>query len=495
MLRLIRILCLLPLLLFACNPSPVEPTPAAVTVTTLEVLAAETANPSIEPTAAAAFTDTPSPTTTQAATPTLPPSPTALPQAPSLIFHNGAVLSMEAGLPVSEAIAVQGNLILSVGSEGDILSLAGPETQVIDLQGSTLMPGFVDPHTHLLNDAGRLSLSLVEAQDLAFENGITTIGDMFVTEDFLQELVVHEAVGGLRLRTSLYLNYTDNCGGLQGDWFLDYPPTDNFGERLRIGGTKIFTDGGSCGPVAASQPASPGESVGELFLSDEQLLAAVAAGQSHGYQVVIHAIGDLAIEQAQNAIEGALAGGPNLLRHRIDHNAIIPPALLSRYSEIGIVTLIWGHYAVCDLGPRVPFYQDYEWPWRALLDANPGLHIAWHGDDPWIRPISPILELYNMVTRQEVAPDGSVCTPPDWLKRHTITVEEALPMMTTGAAYALFREDELGELKPGLLADLIVLSANPLAVDPDEIKDIQVWMTMVDGKVEYCASGREAFCP
>jgi hypothetical protein len=67
--------------------------------------------------------------------------------------------------------------------------------------------------------------------------------------------------------------------------------------------------------------------------------------------------------------------------------------------------------------------------------------------------------------------------------------------MTTGSAYALFREGEVGALRPGLFADLVVLSANPLAVDPFAIKDIEVLLTMVGGDVAHCASGSEDLCP
>ena len=68
-------------------------------------------------------------------------------------------------------------------------------------------------------------------------------------------------------------------------------------------------------------------------------------------------------------------------------------------------------------------------------------------------------------------------------------------MMTTSSAYALFRENEVGMLRPGMLADLIVVSANPLAVAPEDLWDVEVWMTMIGGQVEFCREGREALCP
>ena len=67
--------------------------------------------------------------------------------------------------------------------------------------------------------------------------------------------------------------------------------------------------------------------------------------------------------------------------------------------------------------------------------------------------------------------------------------------MTINAAYALFMEDAVGSLKPGKFADLIVLSDNPLTVEPDALIDLEVLVTMVGGRSEYCTSSSEALCP
>ena len=84
---------------------------------------------------------------------------------------------------------------------------------------------------------------------------------------------------------------------------------------------------------------------------------------------------------------------------------------------------------------------------------------------------------------------------PDWLAARTITLRQALPMMTTEVAYALFRETEVGSLEAGKLADLLILSENPTTAEPERINEIGVWMTMVGGRVGQCAQGREALCP
>ena len=422
--------------------------------------------------------------------------PTVSPDA-HRIFHNGTILTMNPGQPAAKAISIAGDKIEAVGSDNDVLALRRPNSVVVDLQGRTLMPGFVDPHTHLFNDAEQyLDMTVTEVQQVALENGITTIGDMYVTEDFLREMQEMERAGQLQIHTSLYLVMTDPCGELQGDWWQQHPPTRVQGEQLRIGGVKIFTDGGTCERPALSYELEPGGGLGDLFHTQEELNELVAQAHAAGFQVAIHAIGDRAVEQAQNAIVAALDGQPNILRHRIDHNSVIRPELLARYGEIGIIPLIFGPYPVCEpFGPPPPpEYQAWEWPWRALLDANPGLPVAWHGDDPFFGRIRPLDDLYSLVTRNEVDQDGRVCESPAWQKAHAVTVAEALPMMTINAAYALFRDEEVGSLEPGKYADLIVLTGNPMTIEPETIRELNVALTMVGGRVAHCAAEMQTLC-
>jgi predicted amidohydrolase YtcJ len=130
------------------------------------------------------------------------------------------------------------------------------------------------------------------------------------------------------------------------------------------------------------------------------------------------------------------------------------------------------------------------------VDANPGLIIAAKTDFPWRgQHAGPLHELYSLTTAKEVSKEGTMCEPPSWLAGRAITIEEALPMVTINAAYVLFREDEIGTLEPGKLADLIILSGNPLTIDPNNLVELEVWMTMVGGNVEYCMEGHEDVCP
>lgn len=412
-----------------------------------------------------------------------------------IIFFNGTVLTMEDGFPQAQAIAVGDQKILLVGSNEDVLALQTPQTLLVDLNGRTLMPGFVDAHTHLFNDAKGAETSLDEAQWRALRNGITTLGDLFVDRAFLKEIQSFDRAGLLRVRTSLYLVHNDPCGRELGTWYKAHAPTRLPGEMLRINGIKIFTDGGSCGGPALSFELRKGEGLGDLWMTQDELNLAVADAQSEGFQVAIHAIGDRAVEQAQNAIAYALDGKPNEYRHRMEHISVVQPEMIARFHELGIIPVIPGQYPSCTpFGPPLPEkYGDWEWPWRKLREENPNLNIAWHSDYPFAS-MSPMVHLYGFVTRNDVY-RNYVCPAHTWLRDDTLSVEQALSIMTIQSSFALFREDEIGSLRPGKYADLIILTENPLKIEPDQLLNIKVITTMVGGRFEYCLPDQLHLCP
>ena len=411
------------------------------------------------------------------------------------IYHNGSVLTLEAGRPVAEAIAVRGEKIEAAGSDADILALADESTTLIDLAGQTLMPGFVDAHTHILNDAQAQGESLDQAQTRALRNGITTLGTLYVHESFLREIQAFAGAGYLRVRTGLYLVATDPCGNELGDWWKDYPPTVQPGEMLRINGVKIFTDGGSCGSVALSFELEPGWGTGDLWFTEAELVEMIAEVDAAGYQAAVHAIGDRAVVQSLDALEIVLAGRPNILRHRMEHVSVIPPDDIPRFGELGILPVLMGEFPNCTpYGPPVPEeFGHMEWPWRALREANPSLPLAWHSDVPF-QSINPFDHLLGFVTRIDLA-GRAVCRPAEWLVENTLPIEEALSIMTIQSAYALNRETEVGSLAPGKYADLIVLENNPLDSEPENMADNRVLLTVVGGRVEYCSNAHPDLCP
>ena len=471
------------LTIFACNLPGAQGVPTA-----------EPTRPAGSPTETQPFTAPTDTVPTPAPTDTLAPE-----EAADIVFYNGTVLTMQPGV-VTTAIAVKGDRILTLGNDERMLQLAGPETTVVDLQGRTLMPGFVDTHSHVF---GAFEGDFQGAREFVLSNGITAMAEMGVHEDQLLTLQTMDMSGELDLRVSLYPVHIDNCGQVLGSWYLDAAPASTEpGAMLQVPGVKMFNDGGSCNAPAVSYEYPVG-GMGDLYFTAEELAGHIAEAQSNGYQVAVHSLGDRAIDVTLDALALALDGMPNTYRHRIEHNAVLRGDQFARYSEVGPVATIFGTFPACLwAGDTSSFlyitpeeYRDWEWPWRPLIDTNPDLHVAWHSDYPVFGTLNPFEHLFGLVTRRQAAEDGSICDPPDWAADDALSVEEALRMMTIEAAYALHRDDELGSLAIGMLADLIVISANPLEVAPDDLPGIEVLMTMVGGRTVHCAEGAEFFCP
>jgi hypothetical protein len=427
---------------------------------------------------------------------------------PPVVFSGGTVITMDPVSRIEEALVVLDDRVFATGTSGDMQDLVGPAGLEIDLGGSTLMPGFVDPHNHVYgavflgHAADEVGTSYTEAEDRLIAAGITTLANGNVWPDLLAHLLTFVNGGTLRARTGAYLGYNSNCGDAwPDDWYLAHSPSTDSAARFRVLGVKYFTDGGSCNRPAATYYGDGGD----LYLTSTELAAELSAIQSLGYQALIHALGDIAADSALQAVEDALAGGPNLRRHRIDHNRYLRPYQWPRYGEVGAIPVVFGSPFTCRIEDGgewsfladdafAPFRPRFD-PWRALLDANPGHRIAWKSDSPGIWPIQPILHLWGLVTRNEVRGDGSICQAPEWLAAGAVTVGEALRMMTIDAAYVLHMDDVVGSLADGKFADLIVISDDPLSVAPAEILDIEVRMTMIGGRVEFCQVAQEHLCP
>ncbi len=429
------------------------------------------------------------------------PSGIASSQMDRTIFFNGVVITMDDAMGIQEAVAIQGDRILAVGSSEDILSLEDEITTLIDLQGNTIMPGFVDAHNHALTQPEGIGESFT-IQDRLLREGITTTTEMGVHQAEIETIQQLDANHQLHLRVSLYMLFTSNCGELMGDWYLDHPPQLSASSRVHIVGLKAFADGGSCRVPAVSVGYASGIGKGDLFFTQEEMNRFVAQAQSDGYQFAVHALGDRAVEQVLNAFIEVLDGRPNDLRHRVEHNAVVRPELFSLYSLARPVATLFGNAPTCFWkGDPSKFkyalpqeIAHWEWPYGDLMNANPEVIFAWHSDVP-VFPLSTSASLFGFVTRAQVSPDGIVCEPYDWMREQAIPVETALEMMTINAAYAINREDQIGSITPGKFADLIILSENPLEMDPYSLVDLEVWMTMVGGDVEYCAPQRDPFCP
>jgi predicted amidohydrolase YtcJ len=413
---------------------------------------------------------------------------------PRYILWNARVVTMDEGRPVADALLVEGNAIAAIGSNHAILALADEATPVVDLGGRAVLPGFLDPHAHLFDAAAEHGLTFDQVQQLALESGTTAVSDMFARPAITQELLSYASDGKLRLRLHLYLPYNNTCGTVVwGQWYERFPPKASMGPRMTMGGVKVFVEPSVCGgehvkPVfseallASFTPdglAAWGDN--RLLLSRDELQGVARRAHDLGYQVAIHAIGDVGVETSLDAIEGLLGDSgdsTNERRHMILHGWFLRDDLLPRYARSGILAVV-EPATTC----RAEFFLGYVgWQngtlfsrWHDLFRA--GARVSIDGDWPY-DSIDPMVKLSALVTGRH-----GTC-PPSW-DLQTASVREGMRGMTTEAAYAMGREEEIGSLGVGKLADLVVLSANPFDVEPDEIERIRALVTIVDGKVEF----------
>ena len=454
---------------------PATPTATAETPTQPAATALPTAAATAPPTAAATVLPT------AAATALPPPSP-------DVIFHNGIILTMDENQ--AQAIAIAGERILAIGGNDPILALKGFFTQIVDLKGKTVMPGFIDNHAHRLTQRYKWGFStLQEAVAEALMQGWTGVDELAIDAAQLQEFIALDAQGGLRSRVNLYLMVNTFEGAPRGDWFRAYQPGQQFSPYLRIAGLKIFIDYDSGRKLLFQQ--------GELNELMRQL-------QSEGWTISVKAISIQSHELALNAYEYALNGESNdLHRHRIEHSIAASDEQMARMARLSIIVCIQPSLpGVASFDPNTFRMRDengannaYRWGdyqkggvFMIASPLNPYPGVKEH-----ISPthISPMGLLYRSVTQIGVGGQQ----PEAWMLGKTLTVEQVLPMLTISGAYATFAEDDKGSLTPGKYADLVILSGNPMTTSVRGLLDIQTMMTMVGGKVQYCAVGQESLCP
>jgi len=248
----------------------------------LLVIAACTGPPSDSSTAS---TTGPAPTTSTT-TPLATSTTTVTEEGPDLILHSGQVLTMDEQFTITEAVVVDDGLITMTGATEDALKLAGTSTTVLDLGGRTVMPGFVDPHTHLLQAPAPDLVAMAAGRDQLLSWGVTTAGMPSVLPNQVEAFEQMNATGNLILRTHIYLAYNSVCGERDfGDFYLSRDFSRDPDARFAIAGVKIFTDGGVCDAPATSfeYPETVPDGLkdggwvgnGSLFVSPEEVASVV----------------------------------------------------------------------------------------------------------------------------------------------------------------------------------------------------------------------------
>ena len=522
--------------------------------------------------------------------------------APDMVVVNGRVLTQDDALPSATAFAVKDGRFVAVGSDADVLNLAAAgRTRVLDVEGMTVVPGFIDAHSHpsgaglnalknvntnlgsiaRIQDAlrerarntppgewivgymyddtkqeegrplNRVDLDAVSTQhpivvghrgghtgvynSMAFQAAGVTVntpdpfgGHFFKENGQLTGKVAERARGAFsvpsgstreeRARGIAVICREMNAAGLTsvhqtgtsqadftayqdanaagdltfrmyamargGSWpaLMDAGIRTGFGdEMLRVGSVKFAADGSASErTMAMSTPyAGRPDDYGILTMTQEEIHDVVERAHRAGWQVAIHANGDVTIDMVLNAYERVQELWPRAdARHRIEHCSLVNPDLLARIKAAGVIPAPFYTYAHYH-GEKWTEYGEEKMEWmfahRSFLDH--GIVVA-PASDHSPGPYEPLMALQSMVTRKDYS--GRV-----WGPSQRITLDQALKVCTMHGAYASFEEAEKGSITAGKLADFVVLAQDPHDVDPDQIKHIQVVRTVVGGRTVH----------
>jgi predicted amidohydrolase YtcJ len=260
-------------------------------------------------------------------------------------------------------------------------------------------------------------------------------------------------------------------------------------EWISGGVVKTMLDGVVESHTAAMlTPYGDDPSTGKLFWDPSNYKHAVAELDRRHIQVMTHAIGDGAVRLALDAYEQAAAQNKTSdMRHRVEHIETITADDIQRFGKLGVIASMQPLHANPDedtLGPWLAGAgkqrESRAWAWQSI--AKSGGTLAFGSDWPVVT-INPWKGLYNAVNRQ--TPEG---TPAGgWVPEQRVTLEQAIAGYTINAARAGHFEKTEGSLEPGKLADLIIIDRDLFKIDPHQIGDTQVLLTMVGGKVVYRA--------
>jgi predicted amidohydrolase YtcJ len=516
-----------------------------------------------------------------------------------VVYVNGTVFTMNATNAIAQAVAVEGEKIKAAGSTTEIQALIGPKTRVVDLTGKTLIPGFVDAHSHfpesgiralyrvdcnsppigstksiadiisrlkeaaqktpkgqwiqafgyddtllaekrhptrddldqattehpvwLSHVSGHLGVanSLALAQTNITEatpdpkggairrypgatkpNGVFEENALFQMIGKLPPLSPEQNLAAITAAAEEYASkgVTTAQNGLAFDAAIDsliaaatqgvlpirviiwpgFKPTDRKippNPSLKLGAVKLIADGAIQGytgylskPYATPPPGGKGDYVGYPLVSREDLTAQVKKFHQAGYQIAIHGNGDAAIDNILYAYREAQKETPRPdTRHIIVHSQMAREDQLDAMKELGVIPSFFSLHTYYWGDRHRDIFMGRERAYR-ISPAKSAIAAP-------VVPMNPLLLVWAAVNRISTGGDTIGA-------EQRISPMDALRAVTINAAWQSFDETNTGSIESGKLADLVILSENPLLV-PERIRDIQVLETIVGGKTVY----------
>jgi predicted amidohydrolase YtcJ len=323
----------------------------------------------------------------------------------------------------------------------------------------------------------------------ALANGITSVGSRDVVDDNYQNIV--RAYIKLFTECDIHLRINLQCTIEKEAVFREFIKRgwitkSSMGHPyLTMGASKLFADGslGSRTAYLRKPYADAPSARGSQIHSQEEMDALVLKNHANGFQVIVHAIGDAAIEETLNAFEKATGGHTNDLRHGIVHCQITDMPLLRRMADNGILALMQPIFLTHDL------YMIENRVGKELASTSFALATmdklgitAPYGTDSPVESMNPLECIDCAVNRHDVS-NGYPAE--GFYPDECVDVYTAVDAYTSGGAYAEFAEDRKGRIQPGFLADMTLLDADIFTIPRKEIHTAQVLWTMVGGTVAY----------
>lgn len=241
---------------------------------------------------------------------------------------------------------------------------------------------------------------------------------------------------------------------------------------------KLFADGAIISQLMQmKEPYTDGHH-GEWMINPDELERRAKLFWDAGYQLHIHVNGDLGAEVVLATLEKRLKENPRQ-DHRfvVVHFANSTESQIARLAQDGAIFSVNPYYPVGfadkyaeGLGKK---QADNMVRNASIIKHTP--HLSFHSDLP-MAPSDPLYLAWSGINR--ITPSGRVVAPDQ-----RISVDVALRAITIEAAYSWRKEDVLGSIKSGKIANLTVLEQDPYTVDPKKLKDIPVWGTVFEGKL------------
>jgi predicted amidohydrolase YtcJ len=329
----------------------------------------------------------------------------------------------------------------------------------------------------------RVERALELAIDECLANGLTTIHEARTTTRMLKALRSLKEKKRLKARIYVMLDVIDK--ELVEFFFKEGPEIDP-AHMLTIRCIKVFVDGalGSRGAALIEPYSDAPDTKGVIVTPEEELYAITVQSLKSGFHVATHAIGDLANRITLNAYKRAIKNVPEVKNHRLrmEHAQVVALEDIPKFAPPGIVLSMQPPHCTSDMPwaeTRVgPLRIKGAYAWRSFL--NTGIHLTLNSDFPG-ETLNPFYGMYAAETRQ--TPDGK--PEGGWYPQQCLKREEVLKAYTIEAAYSGFEEHIKGKIKPGMLADFIVLSDNILTISSKALLDLRVEKTYLDGKLVY----------